>query len=85
MPSFSSGYYYKAVCGVFFGSHSFPGQSLLLSSTILNDYWFKLLVIAEQFYALVKAGDRQSISKYTAKLRRLATHCEFGAYLNDAL
>ena len=23
--------------GTFFGSHSFPGQSLLLSTTILND------------------------------------------------
>ena len=38
MPSFSSGYYYKVIFQpYFFRSHSFPGQSLLLSTTILHD------------------------------------------------
>ena len=28
---------------------------------------------------------RESLADYIAKLRRLATHCEFGGYLDDAL
>ena len=30
-------------------------------------------------------GVNESISEYTVELRRLATNCEFGDYLNEAL
>ena len=42
-------YYYKAIfqahfSGTFFRSHSFPGQSLLLSTTVLNDNYFLCII-----------------------------------------
>ena len=46
----------------------------------------KPLVIAERFYfhrRCQQAGE--SIAEYIAELRRLATNCEFGEYLEQAL
>ena len=46
----------------------------------------KPLVIAERFYFHKRnQGTTESIAEYLAELRRLATNCEFGGYLNDAL
>ena len=39
MASFSNDHYYKVgFASAFLGSHTFPYQSLLLSTTVLNDY-----------------------------------------------
>ena len=43
-------------------------------------------MIAERFYFHRRnQSATESIAEYVAELRRLATHCEFGDYLNDAL
>ena len=46
----------------------------------------KHIVIAERFHFHRRAQAKgESISDYLAELRRLSTHCEFGAYLKEAL
>ena len=46
----------------------------------------KPLVIADQFHFHRRdQAPGESISNYIAELRRLATHCEFGEYLDQAL
>ena len=46
----------------------------------------KHIVIAERFHFHRRAqAGGESISEYLAELRRLSTHCEFGAYLKEAL
>ena len=44
------------------------------------------MVIAERFYFHRRnQAVRESVAEYLAELRRLATHCEFGDYLSEAL
>ena len=44
------------------------------------------LVIAERFHFHRRSqAVRESISEYMAELRRLTTHCKFGAFLDEAL
>ena len=57
-----------------------------LSETLKSHFQPKPLVIAERFYFHRRNQNAaESIADYVAELRRLATHCEFGEYLNDAL
>ena len=58
----------------------------VLFQKLKEHYEPKLLVIAERFYSHRRdQGTNESIAKYIAELRRLATNCEFSKYLNDAL
>ena len=54
---------------------------------VLKDHYEpKHIVIAERFHFHRRAqAGGESISEYLAELRRLSTHCEFGAYLEEAL
>ena len=57
-----------------------------LVETLKRHYEPKPLIIAERFHFHRRnqtAGE--SIAEYIAELRRLSTHCEFGAYLDQAL
>ena len=46
----------------------------------------KPVVIAERFYFYQRSQEQtESVSEYVAELRRLATNCKFGDFLNDAL
>ena len=46
----------------------------------------KPLVIAERFHFYRRSqAVGESVNEYMAELRRLTTHCEFGAFLNQAL
>ena len=57
-----------------------------LFETLKRHFEPKPLVIAERFYFHRKnQGASESIAEYLAELRRLATNCEFGEYLSDAL
>ena len=53
---------------------------------LTKHYEPKTLVIAEcfQFHRRNQAVG-ESVAEYVAGLRRLTRHCEFGAYLDDAL
>ena len=58
----------------------------VLFQKLKEHYEPKPLVIAERFYFHRRdQGTNESIAEYIAELRRLATNCEFGEYLNDAL
>ena len=58
----------------------------VLTATLTSHYEPKPLVIAERFYFHSRnQKTSESIAEYIAELRRLAAHCEFGEYLNDAL
>ncbi len=58
----------------------------VLFKKLKDHYEPKPLVIAERFcFHRRDQGASESIAEYTAELRRLAIHCEFGEYLNDAL
>ena len=58
----------------------------VLFKKLKEHYEPKPLVIAERFYFHRRdQGANESIAEYIAELRRLATNCEFGEYLNDAL
>ena len=58
----------------------------VLFETFKHHFEPKPLVIAERFYFHKRNQDlTESIVEYLAKLRRLAIHCEFGNYLNEAL
>ena len=57
-----------------------------LTETLTDHFEPKPLVIAERFYFYSrsqKAGE--SIAEFVAELHRLAAHCEFRDYLNEAL
>ena len=57
-----------------------------LAETLKAHYEPKPLVIAERFYFHSRSQKPgESIGEYVAELRRLATNCEFGEYLNEAL
>ena len=65
-----------------------PQDKLLsvLFKKLKEHYEPKLLVIAERFYFHIRGqGANKTIAEYIAELWRLATNCEFGEYLNDAL
>ena len=57
-----------------------------LVALLKEHYEPKPLVITERFH-FHRRNQRQgeSIAEYVAELRRLATHCEFKTYLNEAL
>ena len=57
-----------------------------LSTTLTNHYEPKPIVITERFHfhRRNQATD-ESVAEYVAELRRLATHCQFGEYLEEAL
>ena len=58
----------------------------VLFETLKRHFEPKPLVIAERFhFHLRNQGPTESVAEYLAELRRLATHCEFGNYLNEAL
>ena len=57
-----------------------------LVDALKSHYEPKPLVIAERFHCHRRVqAVGESISDYMAELRRLTTHCEFGAYLEEAL
>ena len=57
-----------------------------LTEVLKKHYEPTRIVIAERFY-FHRRGQQvgESIAQYVAELRRLAIHCEFDAYLEDAL
>ncbi len=57
-----------------------------LYDTLTAHYEPTPLVIAERFYFHQRSqGPSESVAEYVAELRRLATHCKFADFLNDAL
>ena len=56
-----------------------------LVALLKEHYEPKPLVIAERFQFHRRNQHGESIAEYMAELRRLATHCEFKTYLNEAL
>ena len=57
-----------------------------LQEVLLTHYELKPLVIAERFhFHRHNQAAGECISVYIVELRRLTTHCEFDAYLNEAL
>ena len=57
-----------------------------LTQTLKRHFEPKPLVIAERFHFHRRNQiATESVSEYVAQLRGLATHCEFGEFLNDAL
>lgn len=62
-------------------------KSLNDISTILKKYFETTrAIIAERFHFHKRQqAPAESITEYDAALRKLATHCNFGAYLEDAL
>ena len=57
-----------------------------LQKALTDHFEPKPLIIAERFYFHQRAqGTNEFVLEYVAELRRLATHCEFGAFLQDAL
>ncbi|XP_063076975.1 uncharacterized protein LOC134466977 [Engraulis encrasicolus] len=55
--------------------------------TVLKDHFTpKPLVIAERFrFHKRNQGEGEAIAQYVAVLKKLSEHCEFGAYLEEAL
>ena len=65
-----------------------PGDKsfAVLSETLRCHFDPKPLVIVERFHFHRRnQASSESISEYVTELRRLATHCEFGDYLEQAL
>ena len=57
-----------------------------LAEVLKNHFQPKPLVIAERYYFHTRGQKpTESIAESVAELCRLATHCEFGDYLNEAL
>ena len=57
-----------------------------LCYTLWSHYEPKPIVVAERYYFHSRSqGPMESIAEFLAELRRLATHCQFGAQLNEAL
>ena len=52
---------------------------------LTNHYQPKPLIIAERFRFHRRNQNSESVGKYVAELRRLASTCSFGAFLDDAL
>ena len=57
-----------------------------LSNTLKKHFQPKKIVIAERFHFHRRhQALEESIADFVVKLRKLATHCEFGGYLSEAL
>ena len=57
-----------------------------LSTALKDHYQPKPLVIAERYkFYKRKQSTEETIAEYMAQLRRLATHCEFKTFLDEAL
>ena len=57
-----------------------------LQSLLKRHFEPKPLIIAERFHFNRRnQTETESVNEYAAKLRRLATSCEFGEFLNEAL
>ena len=57
-----------------------------LSTTLKSHYEPKPIVITERFHFHRRnQSSGESVAEYVAELRRLATHCQFGEYLDEAL
>ena len=55
-------------------------------NALLDNFEPKPLVISERFHFNKRQqGPNESVAEYVAELRRLSVHCEFGAFLDDAL
>ena len=58
----------------------------VLCSELKKHFEPSKIVIAERFHFHRRSqGPEETISEFLAELRRLATHCSFGEFLNDAL
>ena len=57
-----------------------------LAEVLKKHFEPKLLIIAERLtFHLRNQSSTESVHDYVAKLRRLAMHCDFGDYSNQAL
>ena len=57
-----------------------------LTEVLKNHFELKALVIAKRFYFHRRNQlSTESIAEYMVELRKLATHCDFRDYLNQAL
>ena len=57
-----------------------------LTDALTGHFEPKPLVIAERYYFYQRSQKiNESVQEYLAELRKLAQHCAFGAFLNDAL
>lgn len=57
-----------------------------LVNVLLGHYMPKLLVISESFkFNKRNQKEGESVNSYVVELRRLSIHCEFGAFLPEAL
>ena len=57
-----------------------------LVMALKSHFELKTLVIAKQFkFHQRSQAPGETVAEYVAELRRLATHCEFGAYLDEVL
>ena len=57
-----------------------------LTDALTGHFEPKPLVIAERYYFYQRSQKiNESVQEYLAELRKLAQHCVFGAFLNDAL
>ena len=57
-----------------------------LTSILRRHFEPKPVVIAERFHIHRRnQGADENVAKYVAELRKLATHCRFGGYLEEAL
>ena len=57
-----------------------------LSSTLTRHYEPKPIVITKHFHFHRRnQASGESVAEYVVELRRLATHCQFGEYLDEAL
>ena len=57
-----------------------------LVSELKKHFQPKKIVIAEQFHFHRRnQAPEESVADFVAQLRRLATHCQFGGHLNEAL
>jgi len=57
-----------------------------LTETLQHHYEPKKVVVAERFHFHRRSqAVGENIAEYVAELRRLSMHCQFGAYLEEAL
>ena len=58
----------------------------MLADTLKDHFEPKKVVIAERFHFLRRnQAPGETVAQFVAELRRLATHCNFGGYLDEAL
>ena len=58
----------------------------VLSETLLKHFEPKLVIIAERFcFHRCEQASGESIVEYLAEFQHLATHCQFGDYLEEPL